>query len=141
MFFFLNFLFRLCIIFYWQICSNRYRDIWTIPSMWTTWVSSNLSWYQKNRPRGYVYHFTIYVFNYKQKWIIKNEISILISLYIPVWIVVAGICAIGTVLALSAFVLFSILHVSMQLQRREIWISFKRNIFMKLIMSAIAGTY
>jgi len=57
---------------------------------------------------------------------------------LEVWIVVAGICAIGTVLALSAFVLFSILHVSMQLQRREIWISFKRNIFMKLIMSAIA---
>ena len=125
--------FRLFIISIWQICSNRYRDIWTVPSMWTTWLSSNLSWYQKNRPRGYVYLQFILI--------PRKTISKYWFLYIPVWIVVAGICAIGTVLALSAFVLFSILHVSMQLQRREIWISFKRNIFMKLIMSAIAGTH
>ena len=71
----------------------------------------------------------------------RNKAKCCFLSIILVWIVVAGICAIGTVLALSAFVLFSILHVSMQLQRREIWISFKRNIFMKLIMSAIAGTH
>lgn len=54
------------------------------------------------------------------------------------WLFIAGICAIVTILALGAFCLFAILHVAMQLQRREISISFKKCGFLKLMSSAIA---
>ena len=54
------------------------------------------------------------------------------------WIMVAGVCAIVTILALFAFCIFSVLHVAMQLQRREIWISFNKDVFLKLISSSIA---
>lgn len=50
----------------------------------------------------------------------------------------AGICAIVAILALGLFSLFSILHVAMQLQRRVIWISFQRNVFLKVVAAAVA---
>jgi len=53
-------------------------------------------------------------------------------------IVVAGICGLASIMALGLFSLFAILHVAMQLQRKEIWISFKRNLFAKLITASLA---
>jgi len=61
------------------------------------------------------------------------------TIYQPsTWIKVAGICGVATILALGLFSLFSILHVAMQLQRREIWISFKRDVFAKLVTASLA---
>jgi len=61
------------------------------------------------------------------------------DLYSPsTWLIVGGICGIAAVLALAFFSLFSILHVAMQLQRREIWISFERAVFLKLVTSVLA---
>lgn len=54
------------------------------------------------------------------------------------WIVLAGICGIASILALGLFSLFAILHVAMQLQRKEIWISFKRDLFAKLVSASLA---
>ena len=53
----------------------------------------------------------------------------------------AGICGVATILALGLFSLFSILHVAMQLQRKEIWISFKRDVFAKLVTASLAGNF
>jgi len=61
------------------------------------------------------------------------------TIYQPsTWIKVAGICGVATILALGLFSLFSILHVAMQLQRKEIWISFKRDVFAKLVTASLA---
>ena len=57
------------------------------------------------------------------------------------WIKVAGICGVATIVALGLFSLFSILHVAMQLQRKEIWISFKRDVFAKLVTASLAGNF
>jgi hypothetical protein len=55
------------------------------------------------------------------------------------WLIVAGISAIVTVVCLSFFSLFAILHVAMQLQRKEIMVSFSRAIFLKVVAAAISG--
>jgi len=54
------------------------------------------------------------------------------------WLLAAGVCAVFSVIALAAFCLFSILHVSMQLQRREIMVSFSRAVFLKFVTACIA---
>lgn len=54
------------------------------------------------------------------------------------WLIVAGICAIACIIALAFFCLFSILHVAMQLQRREIWVSFQKDVFFKLVFASLA---
>ncbi|CAB4054804.1 unnamed protein product [Lepeophtheirus salmonis] len=55
------------------------------------------------------------------------------------WIFAAGIVAICTVVAIGVFVLFSILHVAMQLQRKSIWLKDIRTaLFIKLVSSSIA---
>lgn len=53
------------------------------------------------------------------------------------WIVVAGISAIITVVCLGLFSLFAILHVAMQLQRKEIMVSYPRSIFLKGVTASI----
>jgi hypothetical protein len=58
---------------------------------------------------------------------------------ISAWLIVAGISAIGTVVCLGFFSLFAILHVAMQLQRKEIMLSFQRAIFLKVVSAAVAG--
>ena len=55
------------------------------------------------------------------------------------WLIVAGISAIVTVVCLGFFSLFAILHVAMQLQRKEIMVSFGRAIFLKVVAAAVAG--
>lgn len=55
------------------------------------------------------------------------------------WIVGAGICAVVAVLSLAVFSLFAVLHVAMQLQRREIWVGFGTAVFLKVIAAAVAG--
>ena len=62
-------------------------------------------------------------------------------IYLTGWIVLAGICGIASILALGLFSLFAILHVAMQLQRKEIWISFKRDLFAKLVSASLAGNF
>ena len=57
------------------------------------------------------------------------------------WLIVAGISAIATVVCLSFFSLFAILHVAMQLQRKEIMVSFARAIFLKVVSAAVAGNF
>jgi hypothetical protein len=44
-----------------------------------------------------------------------------------------------TVVGLAFFSLFAILHVAMQLQRKEIMVSFARAIFLKVVSAAVAG--
>ena len=46
-----------------------------------------------------------------------------------------------TVVGLAFFSLFAILHVAMQLQRKEIMVSFARAIFLKVVSAAVAGGY
>ena len=53
----------------------------------------------------------------------------------------AGICGVATILALVLFSQCSILHVAMQLQRKEIWVSFKRAVFAKLVAASLAGNF
>ena len=53
----------------------------------------------------------------------------------------AGICAVISVLSLFVFCLFSVLHVAMQLQRREIVTKFSTALFMKLVAAAVAGEW
>ena len=55
------------------------------------------------------------------------------------WLIVAGVCAVCSVIALAAFCLFSVLHVAIQLQRREIMVTFPRAVFLKLITASVAG--
>ena len=66
-----------------------------------------------------------------------NKIFILFS----AWITMAGVCGVATIWVLGLFSLFSILHVAMQLQRKEIWISFKRCVFAKLVAASLAGNF
>ena len=73
---------------------------------------------------------------------IEHAINVLTkSSFFSAWIKVAGICGVATILALGLFSLFSILHVAMQLQRKEIWISFKRDVFAKLVTASLAGNF
>ncbi len=55
------------------------------------------------------------------------------------WIIAAGVCALVSVAALAAFSLFAILHVAMQLQRREICVAFSTAVFLKVLTSSVAG--
>ena len=57
----------------------------------------------------------------------------------PVWLVIGGVCAVIAVAALAFFCLFAILHVAMQIQRREICVTFSWAVFLKVAMAAIAG--
>ena len=50
----------------------------------------------------------------------------------------AGVCAILAVVALAVLSLFSCLHVSMQLQRTEIWVRFTTAVFLKLVSAGVA---
>ena len=50
----------------------------------------------------------------------------------------AGICAVIGVVSLAAFSLFAVLHVAMQLQRREIMVKFNTAVFVKVIAAAVA---
>jgi len=61
------------------------------------------------------------------------------TIYQPsTWIKVAGICGVATILMLGLFSVFSILQVAMQLQRKEIGISYKRDVFAKLVTGSLA---
>ena len=53
---------------------------------------------------------------------------------------IGGVCAVIAVAALAFFCLFAILHVAMQIQRREICVTFSWAVFLKVAMAAIAGT-
>ena len=53
----------------------------------------------------------------------------------------AGICGVATILMLGLFSVFSILQVAMQLQRKEIGISYKRDVFAKLVTGSLAGNF
>ena len=56
-------------------------------------------------------------------------------------LVAAGVCAILSVICLCLFCGFSILHVAMQLQRREIVLKYNKAVLAKLITASIAGTH
>ncbi len=61
------------------------------------------------------------------------------NFYFLAWILIGGISAIGSVVCLGFFSLFAILHVAMQLQRKEIMVSYPRAIFLKGVTASVAG--
>lgn len=54
------------------------------------------------------------------------------------WLIVGGVCAIVTVIAVALFSIFAILQVAMQLQRREIGCKYSTAVLMKLICAAVS---
>jgi hypothetical protein len=55
------------------------------------------------------------------------------------FIKVAGACSLLVVFSLSGLAFFSVLHVAMQLQRREHIVSFQRAVFLKVVFSSVAA--
>ena len=53
----------------------------------------------------------------------------------------AGICALIAVICLALFCGCAVLHVAMQLQRREIFIKYSRAVFLKLLLASIAVVF
>ena len=76
---------------------------------------------------------------YSFSFILKPRLTNIFLFLFLAWLIVAGISAIGTVVCLGFFSLFAILHVAMQLQRKEIMLSFQRAIFLKVVSAAVAG--
>ena len=60
-------------------------------------------------------------------------------MFFPVWIKIAGACSLLVVFALAGLAFFSVLHVAMQLQRREIFVKFQTAVFLKVMFASIAG--
>ena len=76
---------------------------------------------------------------YSFSFTLKPRLTNIFLFLFLAWLIVAGISAIGTVVCLGFFSLFAILHVAMQLQRKEIMLSFQRAIFLKVVSAAVAG--
>merc|ERR1719210_1229540 len=55
------------------------------------------------------------------------------------WLQIAGALSIILVISLAGVALFSVLHVAMQLQRREIMVTFQRAVFLKLVLSCVSA--
>ena len=54
-----------------------------------------------------------------------SSVFIVFCSHVSAWLIIAGVLSILLVISLAGVALFSVLHVAMQLQRREIMVSFQ----------------
>ena len=54
-----------------------------------------------------------------------SSVIIVFCSHVSAWLIIAGVLSILLVISLAGVALFSVLHVAMQLQRREIMVSFQ----------------